>query len=276
MKKYIALLLGLVLGLGFVSCSNDDDDDENVNGEDKYLAELLVTRYNWKDGKRSDEGKLYNRYEYNEKEQLVFRDFGVMGYKMTYTYNADGEMTENRLYSNDNFLNLYKIEYGNSSSVTYVYNPENRLVTTVKNEYNPDGKIAKHTEIIDSISPNYGTVFTYTYSGNTETIEITNLRNGSFERKITKEYDSHGNETKNTITNANGWISTGESVNEYDSNGRLLKKTGPIYDDGTPYGYTEYTYNADGTVKKEHCVNNIETYSQEEYDLEYTYTYKKK
>ena len=107
MKKNIALLLGLVLGLGFVSCSSDDDDDESVNGEGKYLAELLVTRYNWKDGKRSDEGKMYNRYEYNEKEQLVFRDLGIMGYKMTYTYNADGEMTENRLYSNDNFLNLY-------------------------------------------------------------------------------------------------------------------------------------------------------------------------
>ena len=33
MKKNIALLLGLVLGLGFVSCSSDDDDDESINGE---------------------------------------------------------------------------------------------------------------------------------------------------------------------------------------------------------------------------------------------------
>ena len=77
-------------------------------------------------------------------------------------------------------------------------------------------------------------------------------------------------------TSAMGWISTGEYINEYDSNGRLQKTTGPKFDDGTPYGCTEYTYNADGTVKKEHYVNNIETYSQEEYDLEYTYTYKKK
>ena len=276
MKKYIALLLGLVFGLGFVSCSSDDDDDENINGEGKYLAEMTVTRYNWKDGKRSNEGKLYNRYEYNEKEQLVSRYFGLTGYNMTHTYNADGDMIESRLYSKDNLLNLYKHEYGNSSLVTYVYNWKNQLVSTVKNEYNHDGKIAKHTEIIDSIGKDYGVVFTYSYSGNTETIEFTNLKDGSFERKVTNEYDSHGNVSKTIKTSAMGWISTGEYINEYDSNGRLQKTTGPKFDDGTPYGCTEYTYNADGTVKKEHYVNNIETYSQEEYDLEYTYTYKKK
>ena len=55
MKKNIALLFGLVLGLGFVSCSNDDDDEKGT-----YLAEKSITIYEWKDGKRPSEGKLYN------------------------------------------------------------------------------------------------------------------------------------------------------------------------------------------------------------------------
>ena len=71
MKKYIALLIGLVLGFGFVSCSNDDDEDENVNGKGKYLAEMTVTRYDWKDGKRSSEGTLYQVFKYNEKGDCV-------------------------------------------------------------------------------------------------------------------------------------------------------------------------------------------------------------
>ena len=39
-------------------------------------------------------------------------------------------------------------------------------------------------------------------------------------------------------------------------------------------GFTEYTYNADATVKKEHCVYKTSSFSEEEYDLEYTYTYR--
>ena len=36
------------------------------------------------------------------------------------------------------------------------------------------------------------------------------------------------------------------------------------------------TYNDDGTTRKEHHVDRMNTSSEEEYDLEYTYKYKKK
>ena len=272
MKKNIALLLGLVLGLGFVSCSSDDDDDESINGEGKYLAEKLITRYDWKDGKRSDEGKLYDRYEYNEKGLLVSRDF-PSGYKLTYTHNADGEVIESRLYKNDDLVELFKHEYGNSSLVTYGYNSKNKLVTTVKNEYSQDGKIIKHTEIVDSISKDYGFVSTYSYSGNTETIVFTNLKDGSLNQKHEYEYDSHGNKVKEIYFNYSlqkGY--TYENTYEYDAQGRLVSK---VCDRDYELVHVNYTYNDDGTIRNEHYINKGEKLF-EEYDLEYTYKYKKK
>ena len=75
MKKNIALLLGLVLGLGFVSCSSDDDDDdEYTNGEGKYLAEMQTTRYDWKDGKRSNEGKPSQLIRYDKEGRYIGED----------------------------------------------------------------------------------------------------------------------------------------------------------------------------------------------------------
>lgn len=272
MKKNIALLLGFVLGLGFVSCSSDDDDDESINGEGKYLAEMSIARYNWEYGKRSDEGKPYDRYVYNEKEQLVSRDFSL-GYKQTYTYNADGELIESRLYNNDDLVELFKHEYSNNSLVTYGYNSKNQLVTTVKNEYSQDGKILKHTEIIDSISKDYGFVSTYTYSGNTETIEAINLKDGSPNQKHEYEYDSHGNRVKEVFFNYSlqkGY--TYENTYEYDAKGRLVSK---VCDRDYARVHVEYTYNDDGTIRNEHYINTGEKLF-EEYDLEYTYKYKKK
>ena len=286
MKKNIALLLGLVLGLGFVSCSSDDDDDESVNGEGKYLAEELITRYDWKDGKRSDEGTPYQLYKFNANGDYIGGDNYRSGHRVEVTYDDKGDRLEEIVYDLNNLKSItsrYKYEYIYADSgvivSTYDYNWKNKLVLTYKREFrkiDSDYQLTKWTEIIDSIGKDRGTVSTYSYSGNTETIYRTNLKDGAFSEKIVHEMDGHDNVTKTTISYAKGQISTAEYVNEYDSNGWLLKKTGPTYDDGTTYGYTEYTYNADGTVKKEHCVTRMGTYSEEEYDLEYTYKYKKK
>lgn len=287
MKKNIALLLGLVLGLGFVSCSSDDDDDESINGEGKYLAEKLITRYDWKDGKRSSEGKLYEINRYNENGDFVGGDRYTYGYRVDILYDDKGDRTEEISYDlNDlnSIIDRWKIEcrYTDSGVVeySYRYNWKNKLVLTYIREFSKesdsDYKLTKWTHIIDSIGKNHGQVCTYSYSGNTRTIEVTNLDDGSFSEKIVHELDSHGNATKITSTHAGGWISTMETVYEYDSNGLIVKKTGPKYDNGTIYGYVEYTYNDDGTTRKEHHHYRMNTFSEEEYDLEYTYKYKKK
>ena len=274
MKKNIALLLGLVLGLGFVSCSSDDDDDENVNGEDKYLAELLITRYDWKDGKRPDEGKLNQLIKYNKDGRWLGCEYND-GTRDEYTYDDNGDCIEKREYNSNNTLiytSKYEYNYVDSFMVMSVYNWKNELVRTDKNEYSYDEKLIKCTEIIDSIGKDHGSVRIYSYSETTVTMEETNLKDGSFMQKFTREYDSYGNITKMTTSYRLGSIHTDEFSNEYDSNGRLLKKT--MYDG--VYGYTEYTYNDDGTIKNQHCVNGLNTDYEKVYDLEYTYKYKKK
>ena len=274
MKKNIALLLGLILGLGFVSCSSDDDDDENVNGEDKYLAELLITRYDWKDGKRPDEGKLNQLIKYNKDGRWLGSEYND-GTRDEYTYDDNGDCIERREYNSNNTLiytSKYEYNYVDSFRVMSVYNWKNELVRTDKNEYSYDEKLIKCTEIIDSIGKDHGSVRIYSYSETTVTMEETNLKDGSFMQKYTREYDSHGNITKMTTSYRLGSIHTDEFSNEYDSNGRLLKTT--MYNG--VYGYTEYTYNDDGTVKNQHCVNGLNTDYEKVYDLEYTYKYKKK
>ena len=280
MKKNIALLLGLVLGLGFVSCSSDDDDDESINGEGKYLAEKLITRYDWKDGKRSSEGKTFQLIRYNKEGKFIGEDNFIYGHRVEIIYDANGDRKEERAYDlNDlkTLISSYKYEYNyvDSILIVYGYNWKGKLVNTYIREYDYAEKLIKYTEVIDSIGKDYGQVFTYSYSGNTETIDITKLKDGSFSQRIVHEEDSHGNVTKTAITYKDGQTISSENINEYDSKGRLLKKTGPIYDDGVNYGYTEYTYNDDGTIKKQHIVSR-DSRHEEEYDLEYTYKYKKK
>lgn len=281
MKKNIALLLGMVLGFGFVSCSSDDDEETpntkgNVDG--KVLAEMTVTRYDWKDGKRSSEGTLYQVFKYNEKGDCVSKDDYKSGYRTEVIYDDKGRETEGIIYPLDDLKTVFirtiyernDVDTGEVVS-EYVYNGYNKLVTKYIREYDHDGKPTKCTNISD-VDNYHGTVLTYSYSGNTETRVYSDLNDGSFDRKSIFERDKYGNITKEThITDS--YTNIGEYRYDYDSNGRLLKVTGPVCN-SVNYGFTEYTYNADATVKKEHCVYKTSSFSEEEYDLEYTYTYR--
>ena len=291
MKKNIALLLGLVLGLGFVSCSGDDDDDEYTNGgEGKYLAEEVITRYVWTGNHRSSEGEPYQITRYNKDGRIVNIENYYYGSRVDYTYYENGDKKEDRFYGKNNTLiYTYKYEYsvGASLMVRYCYNWQNQLVSTIKTEYNNDKKLIRETEIVDSIGNDYGTVKTHSYSGNTETIDITNLKDGSFSDRIVHEEDSHGNVTKTTFIPYGWYTKTHEYKyeNEYDSEGRILTITEHFSDEESDYNYTGYTYNDDGTVKKKQQIFSRVTtagpglvidYRREVYDYEYTYIYKKK
>ena len=283
MKKNIALLLGLVLGLGFVSCSSDDDDDEYTNGgEGKYLAEEVITRYVWTGNHRSSEGEPYQITRYNKDGRIVNIENYYYGSRVDYTYYENGDKKEERFYDKNNTItSTYKYEYNyvDSFVVMYSYNWKDQLVSTIKSEYNNDKKLIRETEIVDSIGNDYGRVKTYSYSGNTKTTEITDLKDG-FYRRIIEEVDNHGNFK---------FVDYGNTVhkyeNEYDSEGRILTITEYFSDEEADYNYTGYTYNDDGTVKKKQQIFSRVTtagpglvidYKREVYDFEYTYIYKKK
>ena len=288
MKKNIALLLGLVLGLGFVSCSSDDDDDdEYTNGEGKYLAEMQTTRYDWKDGKRSNEGKPFQLIRYDKEGRYIGEDNFTSGHRTDIIFDTNGDRLEERVYDLNDLKTLtttckYEYNYVDSILVISVYNWKGNHVYTYRREYDYTERLIKLTEIVDSIGKDYGNVYTYSYSGNVETIDVTKVKDGSFSERIVHEEDSHGYIIKTTVTYNNGSTTSTEYINEYDSNGRLLKRTGPIYNNSVNYGYTEYTYNDDGTIKKQHVVARLNSpkdvgpVQNEEYDLEYTYKYKKK
>ena len=283
MKKNIALLLGLVLGLGFVSCSSDDDnDDEYTNGEGKYLAERIVTRYDWKDGKRSSEGKTYSIYRYNEKGQTINVEYPSDGDRVDIKYDENGMEIENdyQLSNNSSFKNIFEYNSFGKVSVKYRY-VEDRLRETWEYEYDNNGRVIKETDTyhyVDGTSKT-ATIFTYGYSEKADTTYLYYPNNGGFYRKSINERDSHNGRSRSTIIYANGDTDVLEYEQEYDSKGEIIKSVGPIFVKGvdpTRYAATQYvdfSYNEDGDP---YILHYKIPAKNEEYDLEYTYKYKKK
>lgn len=283
MKKNIALLLGLVLGLGFVSCSSDDDnDDEYTNGEGKYLAERIVTRYDWKDGKRSSEGTPYSIYRFNEKGQTINVEYPSDGDRVDIKYDENGMEIENdyQLSNNSSFKNIFEYNSFGKVSVKYRY-VEDRLRETWEYEYDNNGRVIKETDTyhyVDGTSKT-ATIFTYGYSEKADTTYLYYPNNGGFYRKSINERDSHNAILRSTVVYANGDTDVLEYEQEYDSKGRITKSVGPIFAGGvdpTRYAATQYvdfSYNEDGDP---HIMHYKIPAQNEEYDLEFTYKYKKK
>ena len=283
MKKNIALLLGLVLGLGFVSCSSDDDnDDEYTNGEGKYLAEMIRTRYDWKDGKRSNEGTPYSIYRFNEKGQTINVEYPSDGDRVDIKYDENGMEIENdyQLSNNSSFKNIFEYNSFGKVSVKYRY-VEDRLRETWEYEYDNTGRVIKETDTyhyVDGTSKT-ATIFTYGYSEKADTTYLYYPNNGGFYRKSINERDSHNAILRSTVVYANGDTDVLEYEQEYDSKGRITKSVGPIFAGGvdpTRYAATQYvdfSYNEDGDP---HIMHYKIPAQNEEYDLEFTYKYKKK
>ena len=283
MKKNIALLLGLVLGLGFVSCSSDDDnDDEYTNGEGKYLAEMIRTRYDWKDGKRSNEGTPYSIYRFNEKGQTINVEYPSDGDRVDIKYDENGMEIENdyQLSNNSSFKNIFEYNSFGKVSVKYRY-VEDRLRETWEYEYDNNGRVIKETDTyhyVDGTSKT-ATIFTYGYSEKADTTYLYYPNNGGFYRKSINERDSHNAILRSTVVYANGDTDVLEYEQEYDSKGRITKCVGPIFAGGvdpTRYAATQYvdfSYNEDGDP---HIMHYKIPAQNEEYDLEFTYKYKKK
>lgn len=268
MKKDIALLLGLVLGLGFVSCSSNDD--ENTNGE-KYIAEVAVTRYKWKSGIRSPQGTMYQLFKYNEKGQLISNEY-LYEYSALYVYDDKGM----RIDLVDKTSGKYEYEYNSMDRVSVMrkYDREGKLFRTHNYEYDYNNKLIKDIEYNRTVSDNIGIVRAYSYGENSDTVNATYLGNGRFYDKNIHECDSHGNVVKHSFFNTEeGNAEIVEFINEYDSIGRLQKRIGPIYRGEKDVESVEYSYNDDGTIKTLHI---IIPEREEDFDLEYTYTYKNK
>lgn len=306
MKKYIAFVLGLVLGLGFVSCSGDDDDEkQNTNGNGKIVAEMTTTRYDWVSGRRSKQGEIYRVLKYNKKGQIVSTEYQSEGRKYEYIFDDEGKRIECNVVDRKSSYK-YKFEYNSMGreSVEYKYNQKGELIETIKLEYDSNGnesvrcrydskdelvetvkseyddkrRLVKETTIYGPSGSTNGRVWAYIYGENTETRTFTNLKDGSLVWQDVDEKDSHHNTIKSIRTLANGDKILIEYTYEYDSKGRQSKIVGPIVsaEEGVNTSglahtkYWERSFNDDGLVQKEHIAVPADN---EEYDLEYTYTY---
>jgi YD repeat-containing protein len=281
MKKQIFTTLGLFLIFTLSSCSSDDDNGDINNGK-KYLAEIVVKEHEWKFGERQQYGAVYERYTYNEKGKIT--KFETNYYiavvksriprSIVYSYDEKDRITEKNEYELSLLQYKYKYEYNSfdSVSIMYEYSRDGSLNRTHKYEYDSNRRLSKETEIVNYMRNDYGYIHTYEYNGNTVIITQRMLDDGSLFGKTVNEYDSHNNIVKSSWTDGDTGKTTSSIYKyEYDSKGRVIKKTSPDGFGKNDEQYRDYSYNDDGSIHIIHLSNN---HSDNQSDLEYTYTYK--
>ena len=262
MKKYIAFVLGLVLGLGFVSCSGDDDDEkQNTNGNGKIIAERTVTRYNWVSGRRSKQGEIYLVSKYNKKGQIVSTEYQTEGRKYEYIFDDEGKRIECNVVDRKSSYK-YKFEYNSMGreSVEYKYNQKGELIETIRLEYDSNGneyvrcRYDSKDELVETVKSEYDDKgreivyetydengdldlrLEYEYDDKDQLIKETDYYyDGTPADYYVFEYDDRGNRTRMENTTEDGFLSY-LSEFEYDEKDRVVKAH------YTFYGYDEWTY----------------------------------
>ena len=227
-------------------------------------------------------GTPYSIYRFNEKGQTINVEYPSDGDRVDIKYDENGMEIENdyQLSNNSSFKNIFEYNSFGKVSVKYRY-VEDRLRETWEYEYDNNGRVIKETDTyhyVDGTSKT-ATIFTYGYSEKADTTYLYYPNNGGFYRKSINERDSHNAILRSTVVYANGDTDVLEYEQEYDSKGRITKSVGPIFAGGvdpTRYAATQYvdfSYNEDGDP---HIMHYKIPAQNEEYDLEFTYKYKKK
>ncbi len=279
MKKVLFFVVGLTTMLNLVSCSSKDDDNGSSGGNGKkYLAEITVKEYPWKFGERSSNGEDYEKYEYDEKGNLLEK---VTNYYSTstktrimsrylYTYDDKNRLIEMDVWAGA--YGKYKYQYNefDSLSVAYHYDQDGKVLSEYTYEYDSNKRLARKTEYVPYMGTDYGYVSVYSYDDNIVKEVTTTLKGLRFSSMVW-EYDSHKYLIKETYTDDWTGLVTMDNAYEYNAKGQLIRKKSREYSIGDDFSYHDYFYNEDRTIDRIHLSYS---FKDDKSDLVYTYTWK--
>lgn len=223
MKKFIALLMVVILGISLCACGNESSQKDQEKAQVKTKTEYIFTHYPDKD--QYSETTINNvttiTYEYNESNQLVksFEDNNTseqIGHTETYTY-TDGIMCGEAVgyYSTSSDSQFKQInKYDENNNIIYA---EMDYVSGFQQNFD------------------YTSTYEYTYGDKDEILTKATYNKGElFETSVYEyEYNEKGLPVKSTETIKSGnngdetvWLNT----YTYDSNGNLIVETHEVAD----------------------------------------------
>lgn len=247
MKKFLVILLALLMCLSVVACdtkkkNKDDDDEEETSTEEtscKKALELI------EEGKYEEAYKELYAIRSDEEAAKLLQNFKVLHKKEVHTESRDDFVNEHTIeYSYDKNGNVIKRVETSSSEMAsiseYVY------------DYDEDGRIVKITSNSRTQYYDRGeSVVEYKYDENGR---VTNVG------AITYEYDKSGNLKKVSLANE-------AKVYYYDNNGKLIKKEELQQDE--VFGTYTYYYDNERINK----VVSVRNTGNGKSNTEYEYTY---
>ncbi len=207
-----------------------------ITGSSLYDNKNTIICYNEQGQKvreRKFEPDSSEEYFYNEKGQLAetrqYNAIGLLNHVITVVYNARGSQLESINTKADGTLHWHvKHTYNNEGlPVYYIHEsgPERRIAAAVKYEYNQWNKPTLITHYNSQNEVSTTTRYSYNEQGlETERVsEHTNPDAITYNQRITKKYNNHGDCIENTHYDHNGNIKhLFTYTHEYDSNGNKI------------------------------------------------------
>ena len=278
-KRFLALLLALVMCLSLAACGGDKDSEEEKDEEKVEQAEDKKD-----DGKKDDGGSESNNGGKEENSVLdrIKRKYVYNGY-YEYRYDVNGKLIE-ECFCDYQGLRTYKITYSPDGPITGKVDYSGASITK-KYEYNEVGLLITEFELDSNGQTKQITSYTYNDQGDIHTATFDyGYEINKYEYKY--EYDSSGNMTKKEYYAANEQnvlIQEGDQIwrheYEYDANGNMTLdryvKSGNVISNHHFYEYDENN----NLIKVTNTGGNTEiVYSTETYEYDangYVTVYKK-
>lgn len=307
MKKWIALLLALVMVLGLCACANSGDKKENGSDDGKVtavkLTQIIMTEKD-SDGK---DRTMKATVEYDENHNVIATKSYIddkLNYAVTYdkdmnksllelTYNEDGEVidrTESTYDEKGNCVERVSTYKYDDETIVYkrvsTYDENGNVLTEKTYEngelsyeqrytYTADGKLAREAYINKEGQEESFTEKTYDDQGNVLTVKVDGMLSGSYETYENTYEDGKLVEVKVY----DEWEQEGQLTGlvRYDAQGNITLRVG--YENGEEWSRTEYTYENGKLVKEVdyddgevNCVTDY-TYNADGKVTEYSRTY---
>lgn len=244
MKKWIAMMLALVMILSLGACKKKDEAAEDKVTA-KLLTEMLMTR-------KDEEGKTVTMKGVLEYDD----DYNIIGTK---SYE-DGELQYEATYDKDMDKPLLEVQYDEDGKETdrteYTYDANGNRLERKSSYTDDEGNAATYKEVCtydakgnvltekEYHNGNLEYEYTYTYTA-TDKVSTETYSRDEYESIDTYTYDEHDNvlSCKSTSKYGDGEAYTRETTyeNTYE-NGKLVEAK--CYEEGVLEQYTKY--DADG------------------------------
>ncbi|HOP04925.1 MAG TPA: hypothetical protein PL017_10900 [Tenuifilaceae bacterium] len=207
-------------------------------------------------------------FHYNQQgkktHEVVFD--GVAGYRITYSYYADGNSKEIVKYNSTNAVaEKWVYTYNGSNQELKVYTGDDILSYTVQKKFDASGNVIDEARISSNGKEQKRT--TYNYNAESRISQMTEFYSGNLIKKLFYKYNNIGVVTEIRQQNPDGKEFV-QSTYKHDSNGNLLEERWSEDSSASELSHKQSKYDKDGNL-----LEMDSYYAPYKYRVLYKYTY---